>query len=58
MGEQWRGIKAGQGLICPKSMRYDRTRQTLDSLEGEDWQGIRIQKEDKCAGWLAYGYER
>jgi len=58
MGEQWRGVKAGQGLICPKSTRYDRTRQALEALEGEDWPGIWIQKEDKCAGWVAYGYER
>ena len=49
MGKQWRGVKAGQGLICPKSVRYDKIRQTLqqkDALEGEDWQAIWIQ--DKC----------
>ena len=27
MGKQWRGVKAGQGLICPKAVRYDKMRQ-------------------------------
>ena len=47
MGRQWRGVEAGEGLICLKSVRCERMHQTLeqqDALEGEDLQGIQIQK--------------